>query len=269
MQVFTLDFKDSFVQPIMDNKVSKVVQFSFPKGKVLEKHKTSSRILVQVISGEVKFKTAEKEVLLQAGQILSLEANVEHAVEALEESVMLLTLTPSPAAHTIFRPTEAEHHSFGPEARQSIAPQLRSFVEEHEELLQVLNKAVGGYDAAAYAAADQMIEEELNKHFRYEEEILFPLLGKYIGTGAGPIAVMLSEHQTIRSLHGSFHQRVEQLSHNQVTASEVVDAFAPLEDMLRTHITKEDNVLFPMASRVMSKEDKDEVARRVQRENGI
>jgi hemerythrin-like domain-containing protein len=193
---------------------------------------------------------------------------VEHSVEALEESVMLLILTPSPAAHTIFRPSEADHHSFGPEAKQSIAGQLRSFVQEHEELLHVLDRAAGGYEAAAYTAADQMIEEELNKHFRYEEEILFPILGKYIGTGAGPIAVMLSEHQTIRNLHRAYHQRLAQLHQGLGAESDVVEAFGPLEDMLRTHITKEDNVLFPMASRVMSEEDKNEVARKVQYENG-
>lgn len=265
MQLYSLDFKDNFVQPIMDNKVSKVVQFSFPKGKVLEKHKTSSPILVIVLSGQVCFK-AEEEVLLQVGQLVSLEPNVEHYVEALEDSILLLVLTPSPTMHTIFRPSEAEHHTLGPEAKQSIASQLHSFVEEHEELLQVLNRAVGGYDATAYASADHMIEEELNKHFRYEEDILFPLLGKYIGTEAGPIAVMLAEHKTIRSLHSAFHQRLEQLSQDHVAESEVVDAFTPLEDMLRTHITKEDNVLFPMASRVMSEEDKNEVALKVQQE---
>lgn len=100
MQIYSLTFNESFKRPIMDNKVSKVVQFSFPKGKILEKHKTSSHILVMVISGQVHFRTDE-EILLQAGQLLSLEPNVEHSVEALEDSVMLLILTPSPSTQTI------------------------------------------------------------------------------------------------------------------------------------------------------------------------
>jgi quercetin dioxygenase-like cupin family protein len=97
MNHYTLEFNDSFVRVVMDNGVSKAVQFSFPKGKVLEKHKTTSAILVQVISGQVRF-TAEEEVLLLSGQLLSLEPNVEHSVEALEDSVMLLIQTPSPSA---------------------------------------------------------------------------------------------------------------------------------------------------------------------------
>ena len=106
MQVYSLAFReDKFIHPVMDNQVSKVVQFSFPKGKILEKHKTSSDILVLVISGQVRFK-ANEEVVLQPGQILSLEPNIEHYVEALEDSVMILTLTPSPSAHTIFKPKE-------------------------------------------------------------------------------------------------------------------------------------------------------------------
>jgi len=266
MQMYPLDFRENFIQPVMDNKASKVVQFSFPKGKILEKHKTSSPILVIVVSGLVRFKTNE-EVLLQVGQLVSLEANVEHSVEALEDSIVLLILTPSPSAHTIFRPSESEHHTLGPEAKQSIAPQLQSFVEEHEELLQVLDQAVGIYNRDAYAKADELIEEELHKHFRYEEDILFPLLGKYIGTGAGPIAVMLAEHKTIRSLHEAFHHQLNEMIQGLVEESEAVQAFNPLEEMLRTHITKEDNVLFPMASRVMSEDDKNEVARKVKQDS--
>ncbi|WEG13801.1 cupin domain-containing protein [Pullulanibacillus sp. KACC 23026] len=101
MKVYSLTFNESFVKPILDNQVSRVVQFSFTKGKVLEKHKTSSAILVSVLSGKVRFK-AEEEVVLQSGGLLSLEPSVEHSVEALEDSVMLLTLTPSPSAHPTF-----------------------------------------------------------------------------------------------------------------------------------------------------------------------
>jgi len=263
MKVYSLAFNEKFIQPVMDNKFSKVVQFSFSKGKLLEKHKTSSPILVMVVSGKVKF-TANEEVVLQSGQLVSLEADVEHTVAALEDSIMLLILTPSPSFHSIFRPSEAEHHTMGPEAKQSISPQLQSFVEEHEGMLQVLDQAAEGYNKAAYLHADQLINEELQQHFRYEEDILFPLLGKYIGTGAGPIAVMLAEHKTIRSMHESFHQRLIELADGLIDESEVVPAFEAVEEMLRTHITKEDNVLFPMASRVMTEEDKNEVARKVQ-----
>jgi quercetin dioxygenase-like cupin family protein len=105
MEHYSLAFQENFIRPVLDNKVSKVVQFSFPKGKVLQKHKTSSAILVQVLSGKVKFEAGEERIL-EPLQMVSLPPNVEHSVVALEESVMLLTLTPSPSMHTILRPTE-------------------------------------------------------------------------------------------------------------------------------------------------------------------
>jgi quercetin dioxygenase-like cupin family protein len=123
MEIYPLAFKEHFILPIMDNKASKVVQFSFPKGKILDKHTTSSHILVLVVSGQVRFR-ADEEVLLQSGQLVSLEPNVEHSVEALEDSIMLLILTPSPSAHTIFKPSEAGRHTPGFEEKPSIEPNL-------------------------------------------------------------------------------------------------------------------------------------------------
>lgn len=105
MHTYSLAFKERFAHTILDNQVSRVVQFSFPKGKILDTHKTSSDILVQVIHGRVKFKAADmEETWLQPGELLSLEPHVEHAVEALEDSVVLLILTPSPSSHSIFKP---------------------------------------------------------------------------------------------------------------------------------------------------------------------
>jgi quercetin dioxygenase-like cupin family protein len=103
VKVYPLKFEEQFVKPILDNSVSKVVQFSFPKGKVLQKHNTSSDILVFVLQGRIQFSTNE-EVTLQAGDMVSLEKNVEHSLKALEQSLVILVLTPSPAAHSIFKP---------------------------------------------------------------------------------------------------------------------------------------------------------------------
>jgi quercetin dioxygenase-like cupin family protein len=104
MNVYHLTFADKFVTPVLDNGVSKVVQFSFEKGKVLDKHNTSSDILVTVLSGQIRFKAGSEEVLLQAGDLVSLEKEVEHSLEAIEKSVVQVTLTPSPSAHSIFKP---------------------------------------------------------------------------------------------------------------------------------------------------------------------
>jgi hemerythrin-like domain-containing protein/quercetin dioxygenase-like cupin family protein len=268
MKVYHLNFTESFIRPVLDNGVSKVVQFSFSKGKVLEKHKTSSDILVFVLQGKIRFK-ANEEVILQSGDMVSLEKHVEHSIEAIEESLVVLVLTPSPVSNQEIGSEPRKSVENSSNAKAAVSPQLWSFVEEHAELLEVLDRTAGGYHAETYDLADKMVHEELNKHFRYEEEILFPLLGKYIGTNAGPIAVMLSEHKIIRDNHETFRKRLQDLKNHKGSELDVVQAFKPLESVLRAHIMKEDNVLFPMASSVMSEEDKNEVARKVNEEKQL
>jgi quercetin dioxygenase-like cupin family protein len=103
MKIYPLSFEESFIRPVLDNGVSKVVKFSFPKGKVLQKHKTTSDILVFVLQGKIRFAAHEK-VELAAASMISLEKQVEHSIEALEDSVVVLVLTPSPEAHSVFKP---------------------------------------------------------------------------------------------------------------------------------------------------------------------
>ncbi|TRY26525.1 hypothetical protein FOI68_06525 [Brevibacillus sp. LEMMJ03] len=103
MKKYPLSFEETFIRPMLDNGVSKVVKFSFPKGKRLQKHKTSSDILLFVLQGTIRF-TAHEEVELAAASMISLEKQVEHAIEALEDSVVVLVLTPSPEAHSMFSP---------------------------------------------------------------------------------------------------------------------------------------------------------------------
>ncbi|TBL76259.1 cupin domain-containing protein [Paenibacillus thalictri] len=103
MNPYKLSFEETFIQPVLDNGVSKVVKFSFPKGKVLQKHKTTSDILVFVLDGKIRF-TAGEDVELQTADMISLAKQVEHSIEALEDSLVVLVLTPSPNAHSIFKP---------------------------------------------------------------------------------------------------------------------------------------------------------------------
>ena len=72
-------------------------------GQQLQEHRTSSQILVQVLRGWMIFTAAGSSVTLHAGMVLQVEANVPHTVVARTNAVMLLTLVPSPAAHSLER----------------------------------------------------------------------------------------------------------------------------------------------------------------------
>jgi len=100
MNIYSLSFEQHFVRPVLDNGVSKVVKFSFPKGKILPKHKTTSDILVFVLQGKIRF-VADGEAVLAQNDMISLGKQIEHSIEALEDSLVVLVLTPSPESHPI------------------------------------------------------------------------------------------------------------------------------------------------------------------------
>ncbi|HKV93397.1 MAG TPA: cupin domain-containing protein [Candidatus Angelobacter sp.] len=56
-------------------------------------HKTSSRILVQVLRGRIRFHTPNAAFELRIGQLITLDPGVLHSVDSLEESAFLLTLS--------------------------------------------------------------------------------------------------------------------------------------------------------------------------------
>ena len=61
------------------------------EGARLPEHRTKGPIAVQVVSGSVRFSASNDNIELRAGAIAALDRNVVHELEALEESVVLLT----------------------------------------------------------------------------------------------------------------------------------------------------------------------------------
>jgi quercetin dioxygenase-like cupin family protein len=55
-------------------------------------HHTEGRISVQTIHGRIQVRTAGRTFDLPAGRVLVLDRDLPHEVEALEESVLLLTI---------------------------------------------------------------------------------------------------------------------------------------------------------------------------------
>ncbi len=62
------------------------------KGAKLQQHHTRAPITVQVIEGKINFVARGKSQLATAGTIVALDRAIEHSVEALEESAIVLTV---------------------------------------------------------------------------------------------------------------------------------------------------------------------------------
>ena len=78
---------------LRDGGPLRVVLIAMHASSVIPPHKVDSPISVQTVEGSIIFKTDKESVSLGKGQILTLEAGIQHSLEALEESAFLLTRT--------------------------------------------------------------------------------------------------------------------------------------------------------------------------------
>ena len=104
-------------------------------------------------------------------------------------------------------------------------------------------------------------------HHRKDEDILFAALtAKNMPADAGPVAVMLYEHEEGRRYTAGFRTAAESLKNGDAGAStDVVRNALDYVYLLREHIMKEDNVLFPMAEQMLKGDEMQAVSREFER----
>lgn len=94
METYSLQFRDRPVQSVLQRGESKFVQLSFEPGEGLSKHRAPLALTVIVLTGQIRFTVGDETEVLNASEMLALEPAIEHAVEAVERSTVLLVLTP-------------------------------------------------------------------------------------------------------------------------------------------------------------------------------
>ena len=91
-------------------------------------------------------------------------------------------------------------------------------------------------------------------HFKKEEETIFPAFEKQTGSTEGPTRVMVFEHEQVKGLIGKMAEAIE----NQDR-----DAYLSLAEsmmiLLQQHNMKEEQMLYAMTDRVISKEQREEI----------
>jgi quercetin dioxygenase-like cupin family protein len=75
-----------------DSVVSREVIFAFDEGQGLSEHTAPFDALVNVIDGEVKIVISGKEYHLKEGEMIIMPANEPHALKALKQFKMVLTM---------------------------------------------------------------------------------------------------------------------------------------------------------------------------------
>ncbi|MEH7414225.1 hemerythrin domain-containing protein [Neobacillus drentensis] len=163
---------------------------------------------------------------------------------------------------------------FGSLAEEELSEGLARLRSEHPGLRAQMD---GLYSLTEKIAQDIDVEENFDKlifkvkefkgnldpHSEREEGVLFPMMGAYIGTTSGPIAVMEYEHDQAKSNIASFLDNAEvggtTTDEKKKLTVLVQNAYLILTD----HFNKEENVLFPMAERMLSDLEKAELLRKI------
>ncbi|MDQ1146918.1 regulator of cell morphogenesis and NO signaling [Bacillus sp. SORGH_AS 510] len=165
--------------------------------------------------------------------------------------------------------------AFGGMPQGELSEGLKQLKSEHPPLLEQLEKLY-----TITQCIDQEINVEvdfeelinqvndfkaaLDPHSEREEGVLFPMMGAYIGTTSGPIAVMEYEHDQAKANIASFLERAQGIEATTVEKKKLAELIQNAYFILTEHFSKEENVLFPMAERMLSDEEKAELHKRIQ-----
>jgi len=147
---------------------------------------------------------------------------------------------------------------------------------EHQHGLRELDKMLAssrelktaGFSVQIYEKlrdATRFINEDIRAHNKNEEEALFPALEEKIGP-SGPTGVMRSEHVQLWTSLDKLEKELTELLNDttsQPRITRVSELSAFIHDLLKNHIFKEDNILYPMARQMLTPEEILEVAERM------
>jgi quercetin dioxygenase-like cupin family protein len=80
---------------IIEKKTGTVTLFAFDQGQGLSEHTAPFDALVQVLDGEVEIKISGNPFHLKQGEMIIMPANKPHALKAVRQFKMLLTMIKS------------------------------------------------------------------------------------------------------------------------------------------------------------------------------
>jgi quercetin dioxygenase-like cupin family protein len=81
--------RDRHAVSLVKDDTLNILLMILKQGARLHEHRTKGPIALQVVSGSIRF-SAGAERTISAGEIVSLDRNISHSLEALEESAIIL-----------------------------------------------------------------------------------------------------------------------------------------------------------------------------------
>jgi iron-sulfur cluster repair protein YtfE (RIC family) len=139
------------------------------------------------------------------------------------------------------------------------------YAVDHDDIDRLLEefRASKRGDRAAALAMYREFKTRLERHIRWEDDILFSLFERLTGlTDNGPTVVMRAEHRQIRALLDSIDAALQK-DETSIDADE-----ATLLELLAAHNFKEEHILYPMIDQQVSVADREAVFARMRAEAG-
>lgn len=262
VQPISLEYRPTVFQQVFHEGQNRMVLLSMPQDYVLAHHRAPQMLAVLVLTGSIQFTIDNEPRILNAMEGLAVPANTEHAVLARTQSTVLLTLfessEPVPSTHDAEGGDEENHvcvHT-RPDMMARISPELKLLVDDHVQVCDALEVVHEPFNAEAYEKMLNLVGEELDHHFVFEETILFPRLAKYLGgSDVGPIAKLLQEHTTLREKHANCANLLKKWRDDGSVQGTLERRTHAMAHLLLKHIENEDGYIFPMASRILSKDE--------------
>lgn len=115
----------------------------------------------------------------------------------------------------------------------------------------------------AFRDFGRFFEAEILSHMRKEDEVLYPALEEFLPRDVGPLVVLRSEHA---EMYANFVRmmKVAELLDQESTSPELEQKLLfygrTLVQIMRDHIYKEQQVLFPMVMRYLNAEQDRRIA---------
>lgn len=163
----------------------------------------------------------------------------------------------------------AHHHGHGGPPTQVLKDEHTLILEALDAIERKLSAVESGSapDRAYFERAVQFLRTFADQcHHGKEENLLFKaMVDRGFPRQAGPIAVMLYEHETGRSFIRGIAEGAAAVGTDPGAAKRIIENGRGYIDLLRAHINKENNILFPMADNVLSPEDQEHLGHEFER----
>ena len=90
------------IDKMTETPYSKEIRICMEKGNVMQEHTAPGAIAIMVLRGRINLASEGESTTLSEGDMVCFEANVPHSLDAIEQSIVRLTLAKTDSLKRVF-----------------------------------------------------------------------------------------------------------------------------------------------------------------------